>query len=200
MITHPFLNSNGGLVKPPLKFGHWWVIRFNKMISVITFPDANSLSLSWQKRIRVKALVVVYAVLSKPYLKHDDVIKWKHFPRNWPFVRGIHRSPVNSPHKGQWRGVLMFSLICVWINGWVNNHETGDLRHYRAHYDVTVMSRYQTDEIDPYFCPCTHHSNENTVRFKFNDRYHEIINRTLTLTTVGIQMHWQLMGNFYFKS
>ena len=34
---------------------------------------------------------------------HDDVIKWKHFPRNWPFVRGIHRGPVNSPHKGQWR-------------------------------------------------------------------------------------------------
>ena len=31
--------------------------------------------------------------------KHDDVIKWKHFPRYWPFVRGIHRSPVNSPHK-----------------------------------------------------------------------------------------------------
>ena len=32
---------------------------------------------------------------------HDDVIKWKHFPRYWPFVRGIHPSPVNSPHKGQ---------------------------------------------------------------------------------------------------
>ena len=32
---------------------------------------------------------------------HDDVIKWKHFPRNWPFVREIHRSPVNFPHKGQ---------------------------------------------------------------------------------------------------
>ena len=48
---------------------------------------------------------------------HDDVIKWKHFPRYWPFVRGIHRSPVNSPHKGQWRGALMFTLICVWING-----------------------------------------------------------------------------------
>ena len=26
------------------------------------------------------------------YDNHDDVIKWKHFPRNWPFVRGIHRS------------------------------------------------------------------------------------------------------------
>ena len=71
---------------------------------------------------------------------HDDVIKWKHFPRYWPFVRGIHRSPVNSPHKGQWRRALMFSLICVWINGWVNNREAGDLRRYRLHYDVIVMA------------------------------------------------------------
>ena len=70
---------------------------------------------------------------------HDDVIKWKHFPRYWLFVRGIHRSTVNSPHKGQWRGALMFSLICVWINGWVNNREAGDLRRHCAHYDVTVM-------------------------------------------------------------
>ena len=42
------------------------------------------------------------------YLIHDDVIKWKHFPRYWPFVRGIHRSPVNSQHKGQWRGLWYF--------------------------------------------------------------------------------------------
>ena len=72
---------------------------------------------------------------------HDDVIKWKHFPRYWPFVRGIHRSPVNSPHKGQWRGALMFSLMCVRMNGSVNNREAGDLRRYHAHYDVTVMVR-----------------------------------------------------------
>ena len=71
---------------------------------------------------------------------HDDGIKWKHFPRNWPFVRGIHRSTVNSPHKGQWRGALMFSLICVWINGWVNNREAGDLIRYLAHYNVIVIS------------------------------------------------------------
>ena len=70
---------------------------------------------------------------------HDDVIKWKHFPRYWPFVRGIHRSPVNSLHKGQWRGVLMFSLICVWINGWENTREAGDFRRYRVHCDVIVM-------------------------------------------------------------
>ena len=72
---------------------------------------------------------------------HDDVIKWKHFPRHWPFVRGIHRSPVNSPHKGQWCGALMFSSISVWIKDWVNNREAGDLRRYVAHYDVTVMIR-----------------------------------------------------------
>ena len=45
----------------------------------------------------------------------------------------------NSPHKGQWRGALMFSLICVWINDWVIDREAGDLRRYRAHYDVIVM-------------------------------------------------------------
>ena len=78
------------------------------------------------------------------YIDHDDVIKWKHFPHHWPFVRGIHQSPVNSPHKGQWRGALMFSLMYTWINGWVNNHEAGDLRGHHAHYDITVMSvRYE---------------------------------------------------------
>ena len=61
------------------------------------------------------------------------------FPRYWPFVRGSHRWPVNSPHKGQWRGALMFSLICAGINGWVNNREAGDLRRHRHHYDVIVM-------------------------------------------------------------
>ena len=70
---------------------------------------------------------------------HDDVIKWKHFPRYWPFVRGIHRSPVNSPHKGQWRGALMFSFICARINSRVNNGEAGDLRRHRAHCDVIGM-------------------------------------------------------------
>ena len=46
------------------------------------------------------------------------------------FVRWIQRSPVNSPHKGQWRGALLFSLICSWINGWVNNGEAGDFRRH----------------------------------------------------------------------
>ena len=71
---------------------------------------------------------------------NDGVIKWKPFPRYWSFVRGSHRSSMNSPHKGQWRGALMFYLIS-WINGWVNNAKAGDLGRHRAHYDVTVMTR-----------------------------------------------------------
>ena len=54
--------------------------------------------------------------------------------------RNLH-VPGEFPHKGQWRRALMFSLICVWINGLVNNREAGDLRRYRAHCDVTVMKR-----------------------------------------------------------
>ena len=69
---------------------------------------------------------------------------WRHqmetFSAYWPFGRGIHRSPVNSSHKGQCRDALMISLICVCINGWVNNRGAGDLRRYRAHYDATVMN------------------------------------------------------------
>ena len=73
----------------------------------------------------------------------DDVIKWKHFPRYWPSVPGIHQSPVNSPHKGQWRGALMFSFICTWTNSWVNNREASDLNRHRDHYDVIVMMYHQ---------------------------------------------------------
>ena len=76
---------------------------------------------------------------------HDDVNKWKHFSRYWSFVRWIHRSLVNSPDKGQWRGALMFSLICAWTNGWVNNRCAGDLRYHCAHYDVIVMSTQRLD-------------------------------------------------------
>ena len=91
--------------------------------------------MTFQSAFLVKATVC----LSTP---HDDVIKWKHFPRYWPLVRGIHRSTVNSSHKGQWRGALMFSFICVWINSWVNNRGAADLRRFCAHYDVIIMYRH----------------------------------------------------------
>ena len=57
------------------------------------------------------------------------------------FVWGIHRSPVNSPHEGRWRGALMFFFffICAWTNSWAHNGEAGDLRRHRGHYGVIVM-------------------------------------------------------------
>ena len=79
---------------------------------------------------------------------------WRHqienFPRFWPFVRWIHRSPVNSPHKGQWRGVLMFSLICAWTNVWVNSRDAGDLGRHRAHDDVALMCFEKWSKIQVY--------------------------------------------------
>ena len=72
---------------------------------------------------------------------HDDVIKWKYFPRYWPFVRGIHRSPVNSPHKSQCRGALMFFLVCASIKkglskqSWGWRFQTPTCSLWR-HYDV----------------------------------------------------------------
>ena len=49
--------------------------------------------------------------------------------------------PVDSPHKGQWCGVLMFCLICAWTNGWAaNNRDTCDMRRLRAHHDVTCIT------------------------------------------------------------
>ena len=89
---------------------------------------------------------------------HDDVIKWKHFPRYWSFVRGIHLSPLNSPHKGQRRGALMYSLICASINDWVNTREAGDFRRHRAHYDVIVMNRFNIFAVDFFLSDTTQFS------------------------------------------
>ena len=78
--------------------------------------------------------------ISPIFLFHDDVIKWKHFPRYWPFERGSHRG--EFPSQSQWCEALMFSLICVWTHGWANNRDAGDLRRYRhdrTNYDFTVM-------------------------------------------------------------
>ena len=85
---------------------------------------------------------------------HNDVMKWNYFPRYWPFVRRIHRSSVDSSHKGQWREVFMFSLICAWTNSWANNRYTGDLwRHCNV------------GRVTPGFTPITLSANPH-LRFK----------------------------------
>ena len=86
--------------------------------------------------------VVYWLIFTSPHISifaHDDVNKWKHFPCYWPLLRGIHRSPVNFPHKSQWRGASIFSLIYAWTNSWVNNQDANGLRRHCAHYDVTVI-------------------------------------------------------------
>ena len=96
----------------------------------------SAIPLCWHSKVASWALSYIRNYLDG----HDDVIKWKHFPRYWPFVRGIHRSPVDSPHKGQWRrAFVVFFDLCL-KKCWANNGNKGDLRRHRAHYDVTVMA------------------------------------------------------------
>ena len=96
-------------------------------------------------RIWLQIAVVKSAIQTQQY--HDDVIAWKYFPRYWPFVRGFHRPLVDSSHKGQWRGALMFSLICARTNDWLNNAEVGDLRRHHTHYDVTVIILHKSNAV-----------------------------------------------------
>ena len=111
---------------------------------------------------------------------------------DWPFVQGFHRSPVNSPHKGQWRGAFMFSLIYAWANGWVNNQNTGDLKPHRAYYDVTVMlstltmgvlatGPYQLSKADHMFIFLTTNyeiQEQNNTYIQNTDFIHKYINPT----------------------
>ena len=64
---------------------------------------------------------------------HDDVIKCKHLPRYKPFVTGDF--PAQRPVTRSFD----VSLICAWINVWVNNRVAGDLRRHRAHYEVIIL-------------------------------------------------------------
>ena len=112
------------------------IISISYMVNIMFVPDLAT---------PVKILAYLAQEYSQSHtvrvngLTHDDVIKWKHFPRYWPFVRGSHRSPVDSPHNRLGRRALMFSLICAWTNGWASNREAGDLRRHHAHYVVNVM-------------------------------------------------------------
>ena len=117
----------GGPHVGPMNFAIWDVFRLAKAIFEISNVQRNS-KFHWGTVLMIHLAII-----------HDDIIKWRHFPCYRAFVRGIHRSPVNSPYKGQWRRALMFSLICAWINSWVNNREAGYLRSHRAHYDIIVM-------------------------------------------------------------
>ena len=105
-------------------------------------PDnGTSLALNRDMTLSYDSYKKMIETIWKPVaLSHDDIIKWKHFLCYWPFVSGIHQSLVDSPHKGQWHGALIFSLVCIWRNSWVNNQDAGDLKCSHAHYDIIVIN------------------------------------------------------------
>ena len=80
---------------------------------------------------------------------------WRHQMETFSALLAICAG--NSPHKGQWHGALMFSLICAWINRWVNNREAGDLRRNCAHYDVIVMDSLLSTSFQNYFISANAH-------------------------------------------
>ena len=117
----------------------WWALFVWKECGVLSIEYCH---------LRVYAAFIASVTA---WITHERLFKsspchwtwWRHqmetFSALLAFVRGLHRSPANSLHKGQWRGALMFYLICAWINDWVNNRAAGDLRRHRAHHDVIVM-------------------------------------------------------------
>ena len=93
---------------------------FTNMATFLFQPENATLPCLSHKMTPFKICLIPYG---SP--QNSDILWWRHqmetFSALLTFLRGIHRSAVNSPHKGQWRGALMFSLICAWINGWLSS-------------------------------------------------------------------------------
>ena len=110
-----------------------WV---NAISLYINWPTDQLANLYTSSRLVGKIRVVTHITILQLWKKnvlnmlknHDAVIKWRHFPHNWSFVRGIHQWPVDSLHKGHGRGALVFSLICTWRNVWAKNRDAGDFK------------------------------------------------------------------------
>ena len=103
-------------------------------------PGINELNvLSWSREGGFYLHIVTVPV---EIVTLVDFTWWRHQMETFTAsltVSGNQRSPVESHHKGQWRGALMFSLTCVWTNVWANSRDAGDLRRHRTHCDITVM-------------------------------------------------------------
>ena len=122
----------------------WWRHHVNRLIDSIDMCTVTSWCVKrlWQ---------IVRIFLLSQHLSAASFSQfawWRHqletFSALLALCAGNSPVPVNSPHKGQWRGALMLSLICARINDWVNNRGAGDLRRHRGHYDVNVMARWFT--------------------------------------------------------
>ena len=99
--VHFYVNLNKLLHKWS---SYWWLETPWRSCEVNVLDiskETNGLWISLQfSNIDPLMVATRYELHISKYFYHDDIIKWNHFPRYWPFVRGIHRWPVNSPHKG----------------------------------------------------------------------------------------------------
>ena len=114
------------------------------LIKSVRFQDRTMhfcgtlLTISWHRFMLYSIRLICISAIQLGYL--HDIYKMMTSSNGSIFrvtgpLRGEFTGHRWIPHKGQWRGTLMFSLICVWTNGWVYNRHTGDLRRHRTHYD-----------------------------------------------------------------
>ena len=156
----------GGITRPPFsQLGRSVAPGFFTARILSTRPAHRD---AWMATQGDLAPCVTTTLVRRQQVFHDDVIKWKHFPLYWPFVRGIHRSLVNSLYQqmNQWHRALMFSLICPWTSDRTNNRDAGDLRRHRTHYDVNVMQYASEAWTTKLGGKCTHpyHHHKNIER------------------------------------
>ena len=138
---HAVYSTVGDLVDPPSQLPQGWVItpHINKCtwLLIHTLVADNLCQWTWYEDFRCDGSI------GPLHQWHWSKSWWRHqmetFSALLVLCAGNSPVPVNSPHKGQWCGALMFSLICHRIDDWVNNREAGDLRRHRGHYDVIVM-------------------------------------------------------------
>ena len=143
----------------------WWIIYWRIYASL-------GLNKFWKLEndlLQVKHVKTISTAWYPKLLLHDNIIKWIYFPRHWPFVRGIRRSPADSPHKGHRRGALIFSLICAWTNAWTNNG--------RRRFETTSRSlgRHSND----FFFNENFHLNKKLIQGPFRERF-----------SIGVQIRW----------
>ena len=100
-----------------------------------TLRKMISMHMNDRRRANIRNVLLSSSLSSSSSSSSYSMTTWS----NGHFSALLAIWPVNSLRKSQWRRAWMFSLICAWINGWVNNSEAGDLRRHRAHYDVIVM-------------------------------------------------------------
>ena len=142
-VIHRFINGNTERMIYIFLPSNIYIHKVSQCIQHLKYLTRNKDRISYTNTSLISMCLYVIE-LHRVYDNGASITWWRHQMETFSALLalwvGNSPVPVNSPHKGQWRGALMFSLICAWIKDWVNNRETDDLRHHRGHYDVNVMS------------------------------------------------------------